>query len=115
MQTFTTRRVLLAVLAAAGFSLAACQNDKHTMVEPRPGTTVMCRECYDEVTTVRRNYPATHGNETRTETIRTHHCPACKTDVSIYVENGVLMVKCVGCAPDGVACDKCLPPDGAKR
>ncbi len=102
-----TRSLLLSVITLAGLGLAACQSDKHTMVEPKPGTTVVCRECYDEITKVRRTY---RGHYVNTQNVSTHVCTQCKTDMSIYTENGVLMVKCAGCAPQGMACDKCLPP-----
>ncbi len=99
-----------AVLAALiGFSLAAasCQSDKHRMAEPTSGTSMACRECYDTVTEWRSMLPRPGG---AVHAIRTHHCTGCKTDMTLYDKDGVLMVKCPHCAPDGVACDRCLPP-----
>ena len=101
------RLLTVPIFAAIGAALVGCQNDKHTMVEPKPGMTVVCKECYDEVTQVKRWYAR---DTTRTENISVHQCPKCKTEMSIYSQNGVLMVKCGGCVPEGVACDKCLPP-----
>ncbi len=45
---------ILATLALIGTGLVACQTVKHTMLEPRPGTNVVCQQCYDEVAKVRR-------------------------------------------------------------
>jgi hypothetical protein len=47
---------------------------------------------------------------TRNETIERHMCPDCKGDMKIYTEDGKLKVQCSKCAPEGVACDRCLPP-----
>lgn len=107
------------VLAAATTSLVAlqfligltgCQSDKHTMVEPKPGEAgevVVCTQCYDEIAKVKRR--SGHHGPVRTENVSVHQCPECNTEMSIYSENGVLMVKCAKCAPEGVPCDKCLP------
>ena len=100
----------VALLLAGPLVLLAvgCQSDKHTMVEPKPGTLVVCQECYDEVAKVRRR--AGHRGRAYTQNVSVHQCPQCQTEMSIYTENGVLMVKCAKCAPEGLACDKCLPP-----
>ncbi len=106
--------LLLGCLALAGLQLGACQSDKHTMVEPKgegDGTVIVCKLCYDEV--YRESYPSgSRWGGTIEQTHQVHQCPSCKTDMSTYVENAVPMIKCAGCAPDGVACDKCLPPKG---
>ena len=78
------------------------------MVEARPGMTVVCKDCYDQVQKARSSGGPRGGLATN-RTISTHMCPCCKTEMSIYVENGVAKVKCGGCVPQGVACDKCLP------
>jgi hypothetical protein len=104
------------LLAAATLSLFAipsllglpgCQSDKHTMVEPKPGEVVVCSKCYDEIAKVKRR--SGHRGPVRTANVSVHQCPECTTEMSIYSENGVLMVKCAACAPEGVPCDKCLP------
>jgi hypothetical protein len=105
------RPFLLTALAACGLALSACQSDKHTMVEPKDGTAIGCKECYDEV------YKTTHSTGSRwgtsyQQTHSRHECASCKTEISIYSEDGVLKVKCAKCAPEGLACDKCLPPKG---
>ena len=106
-----TRPLFHSAIALAGFGLSACQSDKHTMVEPSSGTTIVCTKCYDEV------YKTQHPSGSRwggtvTQTHTRHMCPECQTEMSIYDVNGVLMVKCAKCTPEGVACDKCLPPKG---
>lgn len=88
-------------------ALTACQSDKHTMVVPKPGEVVVCSKCYDEIAKVKRRIG--HRGPVRTENVSVHQCPECNTEMSIYSENGVLMVKCAACAPEGVPCDMCLP------
>ena len=102
------RSFLFTALAACGLALGACQSNKHSMVEARPGMTVVCKDCYDQVQKA-RSTGGPRGGLATNRTISTHMCPCCKTEMSIYVENGVAKVKCGGCAPEGVACDKCLP------
>jgi hypothetical protein len=105
------RPPLLASLALSCFALCACQTDKHTMVEPKDGTVIVCKLCYDEVYKERHPTGSRWGGM-RTETHTRHVCPSCQTEMSIYTQNGVTMVKCAKCAPEGLACDKCLPPKG---
>ena len=113
MNTVFARRLFALSFALICIGTSACQTDKHTMVEPKPGMTVVCRACYDEVTSVRDM--VTHNDVNPNRIYSEHKCPCCRTDMSVYRENGVLMVKCGGCAPQGVACDKCLPPDGIAK
>jgi hypothetical protein len=113
MKNCLNRSFRIGSLAIIGFGLLACQTDRHTMVEPAPGTTIVCRECYDEVAKVRLMHVRT--NRIETETFVTHRCEGCKAGMSIYGESGVLMVKCARCAPDGLPCDKCLPPEASAK
>lgn len=102
--------ILLVPLALAGVALTACQSDKHTMVEPSEGTVIVCKECYDEIYKVQHSAGSRFGT-TYTQAVK-HKCPSCRTEMSIYTENGVTKVKCAKCAPEGLVCDKCLPPEG---
>lgn len=70
---------------------------------------IVCKECYDEIYKVQHSTgPRSATSYTQTHT--KHECPSCKTEMSIYTENGVTTVRCAKCAPEGLACDKCLPP-----
>ena len=115
MHTPAAHRTMLAFLAAAPLlGLAACQGDKHAMVEPKgggDGTVIVCKLCYDEVYKVQHPSGSRWGG-TVTSTHTRHVCPDCQTEMSISTENGVSMIKCARCAPEGMACDKCLPPKG---
>ncbi len=111
MTRFTKRSILVTSFALAGAALSACQSDKHTMVEPKDGTVIVCTECYNEVYKVQHPSGSRWGG-TVSQTRTRHECPSCKTEMSIYTENGVTKVKCARCAPEGLACDKCLPPKG---
>jgi len=110
MKRFHSRSILLASLALTGAAVSGCQSDKHTMVEPKDGTVVVCKECYTEVYKVTHADRESRTGSTVTETHRRHMCSECKTEMSISTENGVAKVKCAKCAPEGVPCDKCLPP-----
>ena len=102
-------------LSSAVFLLAAalvpltggCQSDKHSMASSQSGMTTVCKECYDAVTAAHRMHPNPGANTN--EVISTSQCPCCKTEMSVYCENGTMKVKCGGCAHNGVAFDKCMP------
>lgn len=95
------------VLALVTLFIAGCRSDKHMSHDQDVSKTAVCQECYDAVTDARRTHPATDENTT----INTYVCPCCKTEMSVYIENGVHMVKCGGCARDGVAWNQCRPID----
>jgi hypothetical protein len=111
------RLFLFTVLAVCGLALAACESERHTMVETKPGggTRVVCQECYDEVAKVRRRAGYRGHGPAYTQNVSVHQCSQCRTEMAIYSENDVLMVKCARCAPEGLPCDKCLPPRGPDR
>jgi hypothetical protein len=100
-------------LAACGLALGACQSNKHMMTDAATGKTIVCQECYDAVTKEHRAHPTLAANENRT--IRTYQCPCCKTEMSVYIQDGTHMVRCGGCAREGIAWDKCTPPSTATK
>ena len=100
---------VLAALVICGASLSACQTTRHTMVEPTQGQTVVCAKCYDEIRKA-RSHGGPRGGLATNRKIKVHMCDDCNTEMSIYSENGVLMINCAKCAPAGMPCDKCLPP-----
>lgn len=107
MKHLVTRSFLIASIGAAALVLAACASDKHTMVALKPGTTVVCQECYDQIQKVR------HTSGSRWNTgydVRhaVHQCASCRSEMSIYNEGGVTKFKCANCAPQGAACDLCV-------
>lgn len=93
--------------------LAGCQSDKHAMPPTQAGQVAVCRACYDQITTIRTQSNWRTGGR-RNQVIKRHMCEDCKTELSVYTEDGVLMAKCAGCAPDGVACDLCTPKPQTK-
>ncbi len=106
MNTVMLRALFVATSACLALSTTSCNTDKHRMRTRSTGTTINCRECYDEVRVIR------HGGRMPYErTVYLHKCSGCKSDMSIYMENETMMVKCKGCAPEGMPCDQCLPPD----
>ncbi|TWT44492.1 hypothetical protein RAS1_09070 [Phycisphaerae bacterium RAS1] len=95
-------------------SCSSPQNShRHEMVAPADARPLNCQRCYDEVVRVRKHY--VQGTKARRigkryVEITRHACPECRGDAIIYEQNEQLMLKCRECAPEGVACDRCLPP-----
>ena len=104
MQTPTTPLVFLALSV---FALTACQSDKRLASGHEMSKTPVCQECYDAVAAARHTHAA--ADASTNEIIKTYACPCCKTEMSVYIENGTHMVKCGGCASEGVAWDQCRP------
>lgn len=114
-----TRKVLSLLMTAFLLTgLTACE-EKTTTVERSgdmseahgsPEANVMgCRLCYNEVKTVMERLKGPNLGTPRT--VKIHKCPDCRAEMKIYVnDDGVAMVKCPKCAPEGMPCDKCLPP-----
>ncbi len=112
MKAFMKSSLVFSGIALAAVTMSACQSDKHAMVEAKDGTVIVCKGCYDQIFKMQhsRNF---RGGGTTYEQVHTRHaCPYCKTEMSIYTEDGVTKVKCAKCAPEGLDCDKCLPPAG---
>ena len=108
------RPFLLTALAVCGLALGACQSQKHTMIEPQPGHAVVCSKCYDQIRKA-RSTGGPRGGLATNRMITTHMCEDCKTKMSIYTEDGVIMVKCAKCAPAGLPCDKCVPREAVGK
>lgn len=100
--------VSIGIAALLGLALTGCEGPQHKMVEPTAGTKIACRLCYDEMKKVSPSRWAPKG------VIKRHKCEECRTEMTVYKEGEVLKMRCDKCAPEGVDCDKCLPPDGAK-
>lgn len=86
-----------------------CQSDKRKMADQSFDGRMSCSQCYDQVQKARSAGGPREGLANK-RSISTHMCDGCKTEMSIYIENNVLMAECATCAPERVACDKCLPP-----
>lgn len=99
----------LSLRKAIAFSfVAALATSCGTVTPESAGKTPVCQECFDAVSRARVDHPA--SGPTHNEVLRTYECPCCKTQMSVYIANGVHMVKCGGCAVDGVAWDRCSAP-----
>jgi hypothetical protein len=112
------RRSILSLvpLAAFGLLVLGCAGPermgRHERAESPAGQTIQCQKCYGEAQAALPGTARTHWPRKRMQyrEIKHHVCPACKSDVVLYEEDGVPMIKCSGCAPEGVACDLCRPP-----
>jgi len=113
MKTRLNYYFLLIAVAACPVVLGACQSNKHMMTDSATGKTVVCQECYDAVTAAHRNHPASSASGT--QVLRTYQCACCKTEMSVYIQDGTHMVKCAGCAREGVAWDMCVPSAGQMK
>lgn len=105
------RRSFLLLYSIAGLALVGCESTQHRVAPAAPmdirdGVRIGCKLCYDQTRTV------SHAKGVSFKQ-RVHQCPDCKTDVSLYSEGGVAKMKCANCAPEGVACNRCLPPEGS--
>ncbi len=124
------KRTNLAISAATTtaflFLAAGCASPAHTSTASTPpahtpsdtthrvaeGQSLQCQLCYDESMQILRDYGGPKGNPlgNRFATIRKHECPDCRTQVKFYSQAGRPMIKCARCAPAGLPCDRCLPP-----
>lgn len=83
----------------------------HSQVETPAPRQFTCQSCYDEAVKVRTGPP----RHRYYKTIIKHHCSECRGDMEVYEDGGKSMIKCASCAPGGLPCDQCLPPEGTKR
>jgi hypothetical protein len=108
--SYRIRLLSSACFVLVALLLPSCTTTQHGATS---GKTHVCQECYDTVNAARTGHPP--SGATHNMVIRTYECPCCKSEMSVYIENGVHMVKCGGCAADGVAWNKCTPsPHEAK-
>lgn len=104
----------LLILAAASTMLAqGCATSKHDVAKARAGQVSVCTKCYDQIRKA-RSTGGPRGGLATNRTITTHMCEECKDEMTIYEKDGVLMVRCATCAPEGVDCDRCVPRNSAK-
>lgn len=102
-------RILVPVLCS--FALASCTQPEpkvvHSVAPPESGHRLGCQLCYDETVRGLTGSP----KHRRYKTIMRHRCAECTTDVAFHVDDdGKLMIRCARCAPEGMPCDRCLPP-----
>ncbi len=97
--------------------LAGCQNPSartlHTVLPRPPDFEMTCQLCYDEAVSLTR--PSPDGAQSKAaQTVRQHMCPGCNAEVTAYTLDRKPMIRCPGCVPEGVLCDRCLPPKTAR-
>lgn len=101
------RPLLLLAFASVAF-IQGCATSKHDIAKAEAGQVSVCTKCYDQIKTVRDNRGGRFAS-TGTRTSTTHMCEDCKNEMAIYEKDGVMMVRCATCAPEGVDCDRCVP------
>ncbi len=99
------RTFFIGLLAATSLGLMGCTSNEHRAAVVPTGKIIACQKCYDAAARVRGADWV--GSEM---TITRHQCSDCGTSVILYMEDGTPMIKCARCAPEGEACDLCLPP-----
>ena len=113
-------RALALVCGALVVSVAgsACRSP-HRMRGETEGQQVICRSCYDRAvevwTSSSDKYSGRFGYAPTLHVHQEHQCPDCRTTAVVYTEDGRWMISCTRCAPEGVPCDRCLPPAGARE
>ena len=100
-----TATPLLLTLAVA----LACTGCRSPESRDASSTTPVCSECFEAVTTAREQGLAASAADNRA--LAEYICPCCKAEMVVYIEDGVHMVRCGGCAKDGVAWNACHPVD----
>ena len=101
------------LIAATLVVMAGCSSMKHDVSKPEAGTVSVCSQCYDQIRKA-RSTGGPRGGLATNRTITTHMCVDCKAEMSVFEKDGVLMVRCPSCAPEGVPCDRCSPKDPSK-
>lgn len=106
-------RTLLILFAASAILAQGCVASKHDVAKAQSGQVAVCTKCYDLIRKA-RSTGGPRGGLATNRTITTHMCEECNDEMTIYEKNGVLMVRCATCAPEGVDCDRCVPKAAAK-
>ena len=106
-----TMKIALFLLAVVTGGLGSCAAD-HKMRAGSENNVTVCRECYDEAVQVWDNGGYASGQRFYATTPPVHvehQCASCKSTMVVHTDDGHWMISCPTCAPQGVACDKCLP------
>ena len=101
------RPLLLLAFASVAF-IQGCATSKHDISKAEAGQVSVCTKCYDQIRKA-RSTGGPRGGLATNRTITTHTCEDCKNEMTIYEKDGVMMVRCAICAPEGVDCDRCVP------
>ena len=104
----TLIRPFLSLAAASVLLAQGCATSKHDEDKAQAGKVSVCTKCYDQIRKV-RSAGGPRGGIAATRTITTHMCDECKNEMAIYEKDGVMVVRCATCAPEGVDCDRCVP------
>lgn len=107
----TYRRVLVSLLLTAGYVVAGALVSG--CAGAPSGKIGICKECYDALEAMQTSHPA--WGSMHNQVIRTYECPCCKTEMTVYIEQGVPKVKCGGCAKDGVSWGECTLVDHPQK
>jgi hypothetical protein len=107
----------LALLAVVAGILGGCATP-HQMAATSESKVTVCRECYDQAVRVWESggYAGSRWLHVPTQRVHVEHqCAACKSTMVVHTDDGRWTIKCPGCAPEGLPCDRCLPGDGTVR
>lgn len=99
-------------LLATALSIA-CRSNQQMLVDGDVLKTPVCLECYEAVSEVLRTHPTAGGR--KDEVLETYTCPRCRTQMSVYIESGIHMVQCGGCATEGIPWNQCRPADTSRQ
>ena len=109
----TTGAILFAGLAVIGCTSPRAANAH--IIKPEGSHEIKCAACYDVVVKEFRGVSKVYKSRRKLYTFeRRHMCPDCAVQVTMYTEDGIPFIKCAKCAPEGVPCANCVPPESAK-
>lgn len=108
-----TNHTFLLLATAAALLAGGCAVSKHDVAKADSGQVSVCAKCYDQIRKA-RSAGGPRGGLATNRTITTHQCEECMNEMTIYVKDGVMKVRCPMCAPEGVDCDRCVPRAAAK-
>jgi hypothetical protein len=113
MRQWITTLAVAAMVGGGTLVLAGCAADGgkggHEVSAQHGDHPMSCKLCYDEVKTIRTG--SVRGSQwQQNQVVKRHKCKDCHDEMTIYTQDGTLMVKCAKCAPKGLPCDRCLPP-----
>ncbi len=104
---------LLAVAALAmvtGFVTSCRSDDVGDHGDHGPPSVIACSKCYEQVVVQRSRIGGRNPRGRGSQVVFKHHCADCNAEMTITDEDGVATMRCPTCAPEGVACDRCVGP-----
>ena len=102
------------LLGAAALGLAvltsACRSERSR--PEQEGTLMVCDVCYKKAVEVwnNGNWAGPQFGYVRSPQVHEeYHCEKCGATAMVHTEDGVWLITCPTCAPDGASAEACVP------